>query len=369
MPPNQGLCASTPFVLPASEERKDSSVPSDTPPRRPRPRRRRILSGGFGPCTTLSFLIGNTEQNEGYTAVRRTYVPSTTSSDGASQEEKKQDMITRGLTLYHKIFRPSMIDAEEAGAPIVVLHGGPSIPSDYLYPLVEHVPSNRAIVFFDQLGCGKSSMPDDINAYSIKEAVNDLEVVLKNLGIRRFHLYGHSYGGIVAFEYIKRIAEREACNESKSGKGCLSMVLSSAPFSIKMVEEETEALLDSLRKSGDDASTLEERFRINHQCRTPHMPAPLIDAYKNAGTVWRDTAVIQDYVATPPSKQAAEMPPVLAMRGEHDFVTDHCVSEWKSVFDHDKVNIRTLEGCSHHGLLERGSMYGGVLNDFFSEHD
>mmetsp|Transcript_22368 Transcript_22368/g.29554 ORF Transcript_22368/g.29554 Transcript_22368/m.29554 type:complete len:366 (+) Transcript_22368:3-1100(+) len=364
MPPNQGLRPSVPFNFHAVDERK---VPFATP-KIVRPKRR-ILSGGFRPPQGFSYLMSNASHNDGYTAVRRTYTPSYISPGDIANEEKKVDTITQGYTLFHKVFRPELLNASEANAPIVVLHGGPSIPSEYLYPMVEHVSPNRSIVFFDQLGCGKSSMPGDINAYSIEKAVDDLEVVLKNLGIRRFHLYGHSYGGILAFEYIKRVAEREANHEHGNKKGCLSVVLSSAPFSIQMVEEETEALLDDLRKSDNDASTLDERFRIKHQCRTKYMPAPLVDAFKHAGTVWKDTSVIQDYVATVPSEQASNMCPALAMRGEHDFVSEKCIAEWRGVFNHDRVEVRTLEGCSHHGLLERGTLYGEILNEFFSKHD
>jgi hypothetical protein len=33
-----------------------------------------------------------------------------------------------------------------------------SLPSQYLYPIIDNVP-NRPILFYDQLGCGKSDEP------------------------------------------------------------------------------------------------------------------------------------------------------------------------------------------------------------------
>jgi hypothetical protein len=90
--------------------------------------------------------------------------------------------------LAYRIFRPMSLSSRKA-APILVLHGGPSVPSDYLYPLVKAVPY-RSIVFYDQLGCGGSDEPNDKNAYSIEKALDDLEALLKKLSIRRFHLYG-----------------------------------------------------------------------------------------------------------------------------------------------------------------------------------
>ena len=58
----------------------------------------------------------------------------------------------------YKIYRPMTMSSQQA-APLVVLHGGPSVPSDYLYPLTAVVPY-RTIIFYDQLGCGKSDEPE-----------------------------------------------------------------------------------------------------------------------------------------------------------------------------------------------------------------
>ena len=42
--------------------------------------------------------------------------------------------------------------------PWLVCHGGPGIPSDSLFPLMG--PWHRPVIFFDQLGCGRSERPD-----------------------------------------------------------------------------------------------------------------------------------------------------------------------------------------------------------------
>jgi proline iminopeptidase len=272
--------------------------------------------------------------------------------------------------LAYKIVRPMSLSSRQA-APIVVLHGGPSVPSDYLYPLEEHVPY-RSIVFYDQIGCGKSSEPTDPSLYSIDAAVDDLEVLLKKLGVRRFHLYGQSFGGILAFEFVKRLAERD----SSSSVECLSVILSSTPTCVKLVEQEADRLITALDVDVDDTDTgddetvsVAERFRLEHQCRTPGMPPLLADAYAHAGTVWRGTTAIADYEATAPSETASRMQSCMVLRGEHDFVTEACVEGWKECFNHNFVRYKTLEGCSHHGLLENGPLYGDAVDSFFGEYD
>jgi proline iminopeptidase len=261
--------------------------------------------------------------------------------------------------------------SSQQAAPIVVLHGGPSLPSDYCYPLAKHVPY-QSILFYDQLGCGKSDEPNNLKYYSIDQAVDDLEAVLGRLSIRQFHLYGHSYGGILAYEYLKRSAER-ATNESdgndKNSK-CLSVILSSAPTSIQQMEDDWDAMSEAL--------SFPDLFLPTHLCRTPELPKPLQDAYANAGTVWSGTASISDYKAQPSKPKNGDgdkpneyyMPSALILRGEHDVVTEICSKGWKKELLSSRfVRERTLADCSHHGLLENGPMYGGVIDSYFGEYD
>ena len=283
-----------------------------------------------------------------------------------------EDKSEEEFNISYKLVRPMSLSSQQA-APIVVLHGGPSLPSDYCYPLAKHVPY-RSILFYDQLGCGKSDEPKNLKYYSIDQAVDDLEAVLGRLSIRQFHLYGHSYGGILAYEYLKRIAERtsnESDGNDKNSK-CLSVILSSAPTNIKQMADDWDAMSEALSSPG--------LFLPTHLCRTPELPKPLQDAYANAGTIWSGTDAISDYKARPfkPKNDDGDgdkpkkyyMPSALILRGEHDVVTESCSKGWKEELLSSRfVRERTLADCSHHGLLENGPMYGGVIDSYFGEYD
>ena len=225
-------------------------------------------------------------------------------------------------------------------------------------------------MYYDQLGCGKSDQPKDVSLYSIDNSVQDLKLLIRKLGIRRFHLYGHSYGGILAFEYMKHMASGVNKGEDNDAQ-CLSAVLSSAPSNIPKLELEWDRLVSELIPSDRSLSAEEvnELFRINHQCRLDEMPKQLADAYANPGTVWFGTQAIADYVAQPPPQNASRMPSTMLLRGEYDFVGQDSLKEWKSVFNHKFVRVKTLEGCSHHGLYENGSLYGETIDSYFSEYD
>jgi len=229
--------------------------------------------------------------------------------------------------------------------------------------------------------------PPDIDAYSIESSLDDLEALIAKIGLRKFHIYGQSFGGILAYEYIRRVAERECeceCesneNENENGPKCLSLILSSTPCNVKQVEGVANDLIANLLQEDPDEGSIMERFRMNHQCRTEEKPQPLIDAYDHASEqgIWRGTQSIQDWEATSVSATATElsssakrmrMPSAMIMRGEYDFVTEDCILGWKDAFNHNFVRIKELEGCSHHGLLEKGHFYGEIVDSYFAEYD
>lgn len=197
--------------------------------------------------------------------------------------------------------------------------------------------------------------------------MDDLEALIKQLGLRQFHLFGQSFGGILGYEFLKRIAERKERNPSYE---ILSFCMSSSPSNVMEVEEAANSLLEALLAEDPDESTIEERFQSNHICRSTERPQPLIDAYAHAGTIWRGSNVIADYVAQPPMEGSALLPPTMVMRGEFDFVTSSCLTPWKEkIWNHGRIREKVLTGCAHHGLLENGQLYGDLVDSFFTEYD
>jgi proline iminopeptidase len=339
----------------------------------------RSFSSSLG-ATTTPGVVDVTKFKQGFINVTRS--SDNNGDDGGSSSS------TSTHRLCYNIARPMNLSSKQA-APLVVLHGGPSVPSNYLYPLVNVVPY-RSIIFYDQLGCGKSDEPTDSTLYSIQNAVTDLKILLNKLNVRRFHLYGQSFGGILAYEYLKSVVACEELeyDEKNDHPQCLSLILSSTPTNVKEVELHVARLIQDLTLSSssssegdkdvnDDDDNINELFRITHQCRLPEMPPLLHEAYANAGSVWRGTSAIADYFAKPPPPTAStsirkKMPSTLIMRGEYDFVCEESVSQWKTILSSSNtksVRYKTLQGCSHHGLLEDGMVYGEILDSFCSEYD
>src|SRR5712675_381114 len=69
----------------------------------------------------------------------------------------------------------------EGGTPLLCLHGGPGFTHYYLEPL-EALADRRQVIFYDQLGCGRSDRPADPALWTVGRFVEELAQVRAALG-------------------------------------------------------------------------------------------------------------------------------------------------------------------------------------------
>jgi proline-specific peptidase len=119
--------------------------------------------------------------------------------------------------------------------PVLVLHGGPGFPHDYLEPLEALAETGRRVIFYDQLGCGNSDQPHDPSLWTVDLFVAEVQAIRRALGLERVHLLGHSWGGMLGMEYA---LTRPA--------GLASLVLVSSPASMAQWVAEANKLRAAL---------------------------------------------------------------------------------------------------------------------------
>ena len=71
------------------------------------------------------------------------------------------------------------------GVPLLTLHGGPGVPHDYLEPLAR-LGDDRPVIFYDQLGCGRSERPVDADLWTLERAVEEVGQVINAMQRRRW---------------------------------------------------------------------------------------------------------------------------------------------------------------------------------------
>src|SRR5262249_38075847 len=120
------------------------------------------------------------------------------------------------------------------GTPLLLLHGGPGASSLYLKPM-EALGTDRPVIFYDQLGGGKSDRPTDRALWKLPRFVDELEAVRTALGLREVHLYGSSFGTLIIAEYLQR-----------KPQGVRSVIFGSPAFSIPRWIADSKVLLATL---------------------------------------------------------------------------------------------------------------------------
>lgn len=89
--------------------------------------------------------------------------------------------------------------------PLIILHGGPG-GCDERYEVLEKL-ADRCIplIFYDQLGCGYSRVPKGNDfLWTFETYLDELDNVISYFKLDNFYVLGHSWGGMLALEYITK---------------------------------------------------------------------------------------------------------------------------------------------------------------------
>lgn len=90
-----------------------------------------------------------------------------------------------------------------AGKPVVFLHGG---PGGGIVPFYRQFfdPQRWRIILFDQRGCGQSTPHAELTDNTTWDLVDDIERLRSHLSIKRWTVFGGSWGSTLALAYAQR---------------------------------------------------------------------------------------------------------------------------------------------------------------------
>jgi proline-specific peptidase len=269
------------------------------------------------------------------------------------------------------------LSASGAKLPLLVLHGGPGVPHDYLEDLAMLAETGRPAVFYDQLGCGKSDHPDDPALWVMETFVDEIGTVRDALGLDRVHLLGHSWGGWLALEYALG-----------QPSGLESLVLASTCPSLPAFAAETRRLKESL--PADVQNTIDEHEAAgttDHEayseaamayytqwiCRLePPWPDHAMRSLNNMsqdiyatmqGPEWNVTGNLKDWDVT---ERLGELSlPVLITSGRHDEMTEKLVNPLAAGIRAAQWVV--FENSAHFAPVEEADRYRDVLTSFLDQ--
>ena len=128
--------------------------------------------------------------------------------------------------------------ANATKTPLLVLHGGPGGSSLYLRTL-EALADERPVIFYDQLGGGRSDRPADSTLWTLDRFVAELAQVRAALGLREVHILGHSFGSMILADYML----------TRHPEGVKSLVMACPPLSMKRWAHDADSLRTTLPDS------------------------------------------------------------------------------------------------------------------------
>jgi len=223
---------------------------------------------------------------------------------------------------------------------VLLLHGGPGIPHDYLQPFADFLPpAGIEIHFYDQLGVGLSDHPDSTSLWNVERYLDEVEQVRAALRLEQFVLFGHSWGGILTMEYAL----------SRHARHLKAAIISNMTASIEDYTRYTKFLKDALpvkvRKelaqleaAGQASSDRYNEIVFNelyprHLCRIWPLPQPAQHAIDTMN------AKIYNF-----------------MQGSNEFEVTGNLKGWDRWQDLHRINVPTLWMGARHDEMDPKSI-------------
>ncbi|KAF2762775.1 proline iminopeptidase [Pseudovirgaria hyperparasitica] len=265
--------------------------------------------------------------------------------------------------------------------PCVLLHGGPGMAHNYLLSMIDLTTIyGIPVVFYDQLGCGRSTLlPEkrgDTSFWTPELFLNELENLIKHLGITTYDVFGNSWGGMLGGQYALR-----------RPLGLTRLIVANSPTDMHTWITETNKLRNELpaevqeiiAKHEADGTTDSEEYEAaifvfykRHVCRVDPMPIPVLDTFdvlKQDDTVYTTmngpsefcvVGGLKDWVITPHVHDISV--PTMLINGAYDEATDEVVTPWFKELKH--VKWVSFAKSSHMPHWEERERFMRVVSGF-----
>jgi len=286
----------------------------------------------------------------------------------------------RGWAVWYRITG----DLTSGKAPLVVLHGGPGATHNYTLRIARIAEQGRAVIHYDQLGCGRSTHLRDKGAdfWTVQLFLDELDTVLDALGIAgRYHLLGQSWGGMLAAEHAVR---RPA--------GLRSLVVANSPASMELWSAEAARLRADLPPDVQKTLTLHEEagstdhsdyraaeqvYNDRHVCRVVPNPPEVAESFAaidedptvyhtmNGPNEFHVVGTLRNWTIV--DRLDRVVAPSLVINGRYDEATEATVRPYADRIPGARWEV--FENSSHLPHVEEEDAYLRIVGAFLDQHD
>ncbi|GAA0314775.1 proline iminopeptidase-family hydrolase [Bacillus carboniphilus] len=260
--------------------------------------------------------------------------------------------------------------------PLLILHGGPG-SSHFAMQGLRILAEERPVIFYDQLGCGKSDRPTDVSLWKIDRFVEELGQIREALSLDEVHILGHSWGTTLAAAYMltKPVGVKSVIFSSP----CLSAPLwaEDQEKNRKLLPESVQATLKECEENGTtDSKAYKDataEFNKRFVCRLDPMPEFLKEGahFKNPevyNIMWGPsefhvTGNLKHFDCTDRLKEIQI--PTLYTCGRYDEATPASTEYFSQLTPNSKFHV--YENSAHMPYLEEREEFVRVVTNFLNE--
>ncbi|MBA8792552.1 L-proline amide hydrolase [Friedmanniella endophytica] len=267
--------------------------------------------------------------------------------------------------------------------PVVVLHGGPGAAHNYCLAMTGLADDGRAVVHYDQLGCGNSThLPDaDPGFWTVDLFVREFRNLVGALGIERFHLLGQSWGGMLGPEVVLAddtgVASLSICDSPAS----MALWLEAANTLREQLPPEVQRTLLEHEAAGTTDSqeyvAAMDVFYGRHVCRARPVPPEVTASFAQIDddpTVYHTMNGPSEFHVVGSLKEWSVVDrldgirvPTLVVAGAYD---EAMPIVWQPFLDRiADVRSHVFAGSSHMPHVEEPEEFTRVVGGFLREHD
>jgi len=275
--------------------------------------------------------------------------------------------------LFYRVF------GEARRGTVLCLHGGPGATHDYLLPMADLIEYGYKVVFYDQLGCGRSEMPDDTSLFTVERGVEEVEGIRRALNLGRIHLMGSSYGGLLAIAYALKYQENLKSLIISSGLASVPLAVAEMQRLKSELPPEIQETLRKYEEIGDyenpEYLKAVQEFYKRHLCRLPEWPKELVYTMEhmskpvyytmNGPNEFTIIGTLKDWDVTDQLHKIRV--PCLITVGRYDEVTPKVAESMHQRIKGSKLVI--FENSSHVAMWEEREKFIEVVRKFLEEVD
>ncbi len=235
------------------------------------------------------------------------------------------------------------------------------------------------MVFYDQLGVGKSDLPKNRRLFIVERYVEEVEAFREAMDLGKVHLWGSSWGGFLAIAYALKYQQNLKSLISAGGASSTPLTFEGMQ---KLRSELPMSVQDTMKKY-EDAGDYDNQAYLEaldvlyhrHVCRLAEWPAEVNYAFQNVSkpvynTMWgpNEFTLIGNLMYWDVTRYLNRIKvPTLITCGRYDEVVPKVVEVLRDGIAGSKMIV--FENSSHLTFWEEREAYMKAMSDFLDQNN